>query len=412
VKRACPSVLELERAYFSADAGVAEHVKGCAACGAEWARIASLAELAREIEAPPAEQERRERIRTMLVTRAAPERSRVRWPWAADRSRERWPWAVAIAAVVVVAGLMIDRGATVVDPVSELPVIQRGRIHALDDARFWTARAQPDEIVRLVGGSISIDVDALEPNERFRVVTGDGEVEVRGTTFDVTAAEDRLREVRVLRGTVEVRWEGDASILHDGERWHAPEPADDRASAQAKDVAPRARSQRSVHVDPSVRGPAERKVHVDPSLQPADRLAYEAGWSSLRAGEFGRAADSFARALDLTRDPSLREDAQYFLAVSLARAGDEPRAIAPFEAYRLDPGPTARAGDASAMLGWLQYDRGHPELAKPLFDRAIASGSRRAVDSGRSGLEAIRRALRDRTQSPPKDEPTPSPRSP
>jgi ferric-dicitrate binding protein FerR (iron transport regulator) len=73
-----------------------------------------------------------------------------------------------------------------------------GRIHS----------CQPDEIVRLFGGTLTVRVDPLRSNERFRIVTGDALVEVKGAVFDVTATEDRLTSVRVISGIVEVRPSG------------------------------------------------------------------------------------------------------------------------------------------------------------------------------------------------------------
>ena len=81
-----------------------------------------------------------------------------------------------------------------------------------------------DEVVRLRQGRVAVAVEHLERGERFRVVTGDAEVEVRGTSFDVIVEDDRLVEVVVHTGVVEVRPDGREMIsLHPGERWRADE---------------------------------------------------------------------------------------------------------------------------------------------------------------------------------------------
>ena len=77
-----------------------------------------------------------------------------------------------------------------------------------DGARFLRAGARPDEIVRLADGTLSIQLDALAPGERFRVITGDAEVELTGGALDVTAEHDRLVAVRVMTGRVEIRAAG------------------------------------------------------------------------------------------------------------------------------------------------------------------------------------------------------------
>ncbi len=75
-------------------------------------------------------------------------------------------------------------------------------------------------------GTVTVEVDRLQPGERFRIVTGDAEVEVRGTAFDVTAAGDRLRSVRVMHGSVEVRPAGGSvRILSPGQAWEASQVA-------------------------------------------------------------------------------------------------------------------------------------------------------------------------------------------
>jgi TolA-binding protein len=121
------------------------------------------------------------------------------------------------------------------------------------------------------------------------------------------------------------------------------------------------------------------------------RLAYEAGWSALRSGEFDRASESFRTVLDRSTDEGLVEDARYFLGVSLARAGHADRAIDALEHFLAVHPSSSRAAEATAMLGWLRYERGEDGPAAALFERAASSASVRAAKSARDGLEAIRR---------------------
>src|SRR6185369_12386757 len=75
--------------------------------------------------------------------------------------------------------------------------IWRGVVHADGNAIYELATAQPDERVRLHDGELSVEVMPLLEPERFRVITGDAEVEVKGTSFVVVARADRLVNVRV-----------------------------------------------------------------------------------------------------------------------------------------------------------------------------------------------------------------------
>ena len=96
----------------------------------------------------------------------------------------------------------------------------RATIRAIGPARFSRAQFQPDEIVRLDDGEIELEIAPLHAHERFRVVTDDGEVEVRGTRFKVSVIDHHLAAVHVWKGQVEVRSSGGAqAILAPGDDW-------------------------------------------------------------------------------------------------------------------------------------------------------------------------------------------------
>jgi len=205
-KRAhCPSPIELERAYWSSDAELRGHALRCAHCSIEWREIAALAEAGRSIPPPPPTPDRREEIRTALLARmsAPPIERRARWRWQLAA-----PMAAAAAAIAIAIGWWAwPRGAE--EPIARTAprhaVHARGHILAHAAARYMQASAAPDEIVRLVDGTLSVEVEPLQRGERFRIITGDAEIEVRGTAFDITASADHLRAVRVMHGLVEVR---------------------------------------------------------------------------------------------------------------------------------------------------------------------------------------------------------------
>lgn len=378
--RTCPSAVELERAFFVTDAAVRAHVDGCSTCSATWREIDALRALSLSLAVAlepiltVTEKEAHQALRAQVVANAGAPR---RPSWSLLR---RASIAVASIAALVV---LIDRW-----PVS--PPIHRGRVHAITDAKYWTVSGPPDEVVRLVHGSIGVAVAELAPNERFRVVTGHGEVEVRGTIFDVVAKDDRLESVQVHSGAVEVRTELEARLIRAGHRWTAATPA----TAEVVIVAPAApqplREEKAAKIARRVL-PVQKDRPVVEESPGLDQRAYEAGWMSLRTGDHRQAAAQFEAVLEHTSDSSLEQDARYFLAVSLARAKDADRAMETFESFLAKHASSPRAGEAAAALGWLRYDHGQHREAEALFQRAVESGAARARASGLDGLEALRR---------------------
>src|SRR6185295_9438660 len=79
----------------------------------------------------------------------------------------------------------------------------------------------------LRAGRVQANVAKLAPGQRFLVVTGDAEIEVRGTSFE--AAVDAqpacpagtTTRVRVLEGVVTVRHAGSEEAVRAGGAWRA-----------------------------------------------------------------------------------------------------------------------------------------------------------------------------------------------
>lgn len=120
--------------------------------------------------------------------------------------------------------------------------------------------------------------------------------------------------------------------------------------------------------------------------------AFETGWSSLRNGDYGSAADAFARAVSAAPDAPLAEDARYWRAVALARAGRTTaaaRAMARFLKHH--PG-SSRAGEVSVMLGWLRLDAGDLRAARSRFQAGMGARDAQVQTAARQGLGAVRRA--------------------
>ncbi len=122
-----------------------------------------------------------------------------------------------------------------------------GVVQPIGVARFERTSTAPDEVVRLEEGRVRISVAHLAPTERFRIMTSDAVVEVRGTEFDVQASSGRLQAVAVERGRVEVRvGASEPAVLAEGARWSAskspiatpaPEPMPPRAPGRVAHAA-------------------------------------------------------------------------------------------------------------------------------------------------------------------------------
>jgi TolA-binding protein len=122
-----------------------------------------------------------------------------------------------------------------------------------------------------------------------------------------------------------------------------------------------------------------------PEAGPAER-AFNQGWEALRAGDRLAAAAQMRRALDLEPGNALAEDARYWRAVALGRAGVVGEARDAMEEFLRNHPRSPRAGEVSVMLGWLLIDAGERDRAESLF-RAAAGDARPEVrKSAEAGL--------------------------
>jgi TolA-binding protein len=86
------------------------------------------------------------------------------------------------------------------------------------------------------------------------------------------------------------------------------------------------------------------------------------------------------------------EDALYWQAVALARAGRSRQAIRAFEGFLGTYADSAHGGEASVMLGWLLLERGDREGAGRRFQAALDDRSPAVRRSAAEGLEAVRQS--------------------
>ncbi len=405
----CPDGASRARAMAAgAEPDLRAHLDGCAHCRAEQAAMDRVRELGQRIPVASLTAVAHDELRVALVSRAGAAQAVT----PATRAR-LGAWLLApIGAVAAAAALLLVFGRaphTATAPVrtpgpmaaaatmSATPVtpsitIQRAKVSARPGTVFSRQGSQPDEIVRLREGTVAVEVTRLQPGERFRVVTGDGEVEVRGTAFEVTARGDRLDHVRVLHGRVEVRPAGrGAALLGAGDEWNVSSGS----AAESVKVPTRARERLASLAR------SDRVVAAPPEQPPADpgsesERHFRAGWTALRSGDAAAAVLAFELGQRSPGATALKEDLDFWRAVALARAGRVGDARASLDEFLDRHAASPRAGEAAAMVGWLLLDAGDLDGAAARFTLAAGDHADQARRSGREGLQAVarRRATR------------------
>ncbi len=427
----------------SLDPGAAypPHLDGCAACRERRAGLAEAIELARRLPTIAPSGAELDQSRAELLTRVADLEERGgRGVWALFRREDPpfgrgrvWPWALGAAAAALLIGL-----ATVALRELDPPEMQgRGSVVEIEPARFeheLTRSVQgslQDEAVRLHQGRLEIRVAKLGANQRFRVLCEDGEVEVRGTVFQVTVEHERLVAVSVSEGVVSVRRHGEAPVwLEAGSSWRASpsaplethgavalvaseaRDAGLRADSAASAAAVRVGGARRVEVPPAPDAPIEvpsslaapdagaiaSLLDVDdagvvetpaipldagvvaappPPAAPAAPIVdlakaeveFRQGWSELRDHRDRAAIDHFAAAERLAGKDPLAEDAGYWRAVTLAKR--DPQGLRQFlQAYPR----SSRWAAVALLLAEDALARHEKAEARQLLER-VAAGS-------------------------------------
>jgi hypothetical protein len=277
-------------------------------------------------------------------------------------------------------------------------------VHPHAGARYVAVSSSPDEVIQLVEGAIDVDVEPLRPGERFRVLVGDAELEVHGTTFTVSATEQHLVDVAVRHGRVDLRpSRGSAATLTAGQSWHAAKPtalaepslsrgppASRARSVPRAVVSTSAQPARQAAREPPAAASGEMEQGVDATGAPVER-AYDQAWAALRANDFGGAAGGFARVVLLAPDGPLVEDASFWRAVALARGQRSAEARSAFRDFIDSFGRSPHAGEASAMLGWLLIDTRSYDEAAQRFTIAARDADPAVRRSARAGLDALAR---------------------
>jgi hypothetical protein len=208
---------------------------------------------------------------------------------------------------------------------------------------------------RLLYGSLRLQVEKLRPEQRLIVETGDSEVEVRGTTFDVawlpgpTSCGSSTR-VAVSEGSVEVRAAGALHAISAGRNWPPACAADVEAKPVTQESAPARQllepSERLLRPTPSRATDTAREASSPvqtgtvPPPEPVERTPssslsaqndlYARALAARRAGNSGLALDLYERLLQRFPGSPLIESAliervRILASVDRARAGREAR---------------------------------------------------------------------------------------
>ncbi len=294
---------------------------------------------------------------------------------------------------------------------STIDIVYRASVHPLSDAEYRCVSTQPDEIVRLSSGTITVTVDPLKAGERFRVITRDAEVEVVGTVFEVTASKDELVAVRVLSGTVAVRPVGSAAVvLAQGERWPvesetrtprdrqtASNETENRQSApilgraKRKNRPPRNRPEQSTgEKKPQASAPVEEATE-SPGTIDAEAF-FNSGWGHFRSGDYPAAADDFGRVMQITKEWALREDAVYWCAIAHLKAGNTSTAQSVMIHYLADYPQARRAAEIATRLGWMALEKGRAAEARHYFENGLNSDDPKVKRSARNGLDTLEKS--------------------
>lgn len=443
----CPSSLFLSQAFAdSASVELQAHLQTCPVCAAQWSALGQMRAVAQGLPYIKPDQERREEVRRRLLAAAA--RQPVIRP---SLVRVRAWVGVAAAALCLILGARIIsermRGknsaahwrAVIQSPSAGSFVHERAGGDEWVRLRDGTLHLevqplQAGERFRVVCSDSEVEVrgtafeTVVERDHLRRVSVLHGLVEVRP-----------YGRPAVLLGAGQ-HWQADSPAAHESPdqgaaprppaaaALRAPAPAQAPAVSQAAAPAiaankPAPETAASAAPSPirtaaaAIRKPApaasspgpkaaaaaalpgaraaSAEAPPPPPAKPAisaAELAFMDGWAALRQGRYQGAADSFARAAEQgagTPGTPLLEDARFWHAVAVARSGQRPLAIAALREFLHQHPTAARAGEASAILGWQLLRDGQLDAAQRCFEAAEKDSHAPIRETARAGLAAV-----------------------
>jgi hypothetical protein len=404
-KSSCPAGWEITRALSepNAVADVVRHLRVCPACAQLAADLRVITSAASELPpvAPmsPVTRERIHRALSMANAEAMPPSHR------RPRLRLAWAFAGGLAAVAFVLGSWLylvqhpeprvaRRSGQAADVTGKATSL--AKLRAFGNAKFRRISGPPDEIVRVESGRIAIEVTHLASAQRFRVITDHGEVEVRGTRFEVEVRDRELCAVFVTEGEVEVRVGDSVLRLQPGDEWQrrqSPPAAQEPGQARAAPINPAAVPGPWRGREPSgwrARVLAVPSDPAKPTPQGRNKETFDLAWAHLRRGDWNEAIRSFAEVAAQSDGGALQEDALYWQAVATARAGRSQAACRLFESFLQRFPAGDRAGAATLALAWLRFDAGETDEARLLFESAARDSSAKVREGADEGLRRLK----------------------
>ena len=331
------------------------HLRACAPCREQLEGDERLQRLARELpdEEPGELALRRVRarvLRDVATGQASPQPS-------------RWAPRVALMGLLAVAGLGVwawmpwstpaDAVVAAATPPPEAPSESyAGTVVASADTRWSQERALGVERVTLQEGSLHVHVRPQTAAERFLVVLPDGDIEVRGTTFDVRVEHGATTSVHVDEGIVELRIAALAAMrLVAGDTW----PPDEPPPPSARTIAPAL-----------VRAPSPARSTA-PAPMPSAAEPYSDAMRLLREGHDGEAAAAFHAFAQSQPQAPQAEDASFLEAVALARAGRGDAAALAAEHHLASFPASFHRKEASILLARAAVQRGDCAKARSVL---------------------------------------------
>lgn len=285
----------------------------------------------------------------------------------------------------------------------------RANVVAMGSASYEHERSWPSYVVSLDDGRVLIDVATVAPSERFAATTSDARIEVQTSRFIVATEQKRIASIDVQEGRVELTYSGSTIILAAGQSWKPPvrtamtevvepPPSEPVVEVDTPKPPPRRkplRAQPNKLVDATPPAPPPRSEPPEPapvvSTPKPGELDFRAGVASLRKGDAAAATQSFASACAAARQDALGEDACFWVGAAAKRAGQTSAAREALTRFLQQFPSSARAGEASALLGWLLYEANELDAAEKRFDRAATDRVPKVRESAERGLEAIQR---------------------
>jgi len=322
----CPRFVEIGRLASPEDVPELRlHLEQCLYCQSQWSATRSLIESMRQLPIEAPEAARRQQTRNALVLAATASQRRRFSPW--------WVKAAVYAVVVLCAAGVFAAVGTIA-----LPWLQRQR------ARAPAAAVRDREGPRAT--------TSFDPPAKIEPVAQTGAASPASSQPSATVSAES--------------WASRVPIMGES-------PRHQTTARRARGALASASRPMSSLNSGHLASPAE--------------LAFSEGWQAFRSGDYPGAIAAMRRALRAAPTSALAEDARYWEAVALARAGSMAQSRAVMEEFlRRSPG-SPRAGEVSAMLGWFLVESHEWAAAERRFRTAESDRAPAVRESASKGLE-------------------------